>query len=61
MSICLSCDWVNLCHLVKNNKQLNKELSLMKRTFLLKESYNKMASNKLSNKLLASDDSFLQK
>lgn len=45
MSLYLSCDWINLCHLVKNNKLLNKELSLMKRTFLLKRSYNKMTSN----------------
>ena len=45
MSLCLSCDWINLCHLVKNKKRLNKELSLMKRTFLLKRSYNKMTSN----------------
>ena len=36
MSLYLSCDWINLCRLVKNNKLLNKELSLMKRTFLSK-------------------------
>lgn len=61
MNICLSYEWGDFCHLVKNNKQLNKALSLRWRTLLFKESYNKTTSNKVSNKLPVPDYSFLQK
>ena len=61
MSVCFSYDYGDSRHSVKNNKQRNKALSLMKRASLLKQSYNKTTSNKLSNKLPVLDYSFLKK